>query len=202
MMFKLLHLLQYFNAITIIFIARDLIFIFKHAINYIDNECVYRNIQRSTRYYRLLNNLRFIFPKIYHSYSNDVKPNISLSFEKIFKNSEFYFTTQKRLDILRQYNKIKNIECLELKDINEENTFDTFTRLAKRYDFTPSNDPIPFQRRVNRNQGDSIYLLVILYAHPYDLMNSSIEDNTSFVLKGDVNIIITTHQIHPKKMNL
>lgn len=199
MMFKLLHLFQCFNAITIIFIARDPISIFKHAINHIDNERVYRNIQHSMRYYRLLNNSCFIFPKIYYGYSNDAKPNISLSFEKIFKNSEFYFTTQKRLDILRQYNKIKNIECLELEDINKENAFGTFTRLAKRYDFIPPNDPIPFQGRVNRNQGDLIYLPVTLYAHPYDLTNSSTEDNTSFGLKGGVNIIITTHQIHPKK---
>ncbi len=199
MMFKLLHLLQCFNAITIIFIARDPISIFKHAINHIDNERVYRNIQHSMRYYRLLNNSCFIFPKIYYGYSNDAKPNISLSFEKIFKNSEFYFTTQKRLDILRQYNKIKNIECLELEDINKENAFDTFTRLAKKYDFTPPNDPIPFQGRVNNSNGDLIYLPVTLYTHPYDLTNYSTDDNTSFGLKGGVNIIITTHQIHPKK---
>ncbi|WP_139452698.1 DUF2972 domain-containing protein [Campylobacter armoricus] len=197
MMYKLFHLFSNIN--TVMFIMRDPFSIFKHAINHIDNVYVYQyNIKPSMKKYKLSVNL-FIFPKMYYSYSNSERPNISISFEKIFINSEFYFTTQKRLNILNKYNKIENIECLEMADINKENAFNTFTRLAKKYGFTPPSNPIPFQGRVNRNQGDLIYLPVTLYAHPYDLTNPKAEDDTSFGLEGGVNIIITTHQIHPKK---
>ncbi|EAI3764036.1 DUF2972 domain-containing protein [Campylobacter coli] len=198
MMSKLLHL--FLDSDAVVFIERDPFSIFKHAVNHIDNAYMQRySIKYSMKQYRLSADLNFAFPEMRYYYSHEERPKISVSFEKVLNDSELYFTTQKRLDILRQYNKIENIECLEMEDINKENAFGTFTRLAKKYDFTPPNDPIPFQGKVNRNQGDLIYLPVTLYAHSYDLTNFSTEDNTSFGLKGGVNIIITTHQIHPKK---
>ncbi|WP_234126450.1 capsular biosynthesis protein, partial [Campylobacter sp. TTU_617] len=122
MMYKLLHL--FLNIDTIMFIARDPFSIFKHAINHIDNAHVQYNIKPSMKNYKLSTNL-FVFPKMHYTYSNSEKPNISSSFEKIFTNDEFYFTTQKRLNILKRYNKIENIECLEIADINKENAFNT-----------------------------------------------------------------------------
>lgn len=199
---KILYLIQECKAVFMC--ARDPLGLIRHFLNHINRHKTYQNIMSSMKKINL--SYSYNFPKNVIICSSKEIPEVS-GIEKILQNNTdlgrhfqtFYFTTQGRLDILRQYNKIKNIECLELEDINKENAFDTFTRLAKKYDFTPPNDPIPFQGRVNNSNGDLIYLPVTLYTHPYDLTNYSTDDNTSFGLKGGVNIIITTHQIHPKK---
>ncbi|HEB9334879.1 TPA: DUF2972 domain-containing protein [Campylobacter coli] len=199
---KILYLIQECKAVFMC--VRDPLGLIRHFLNHINRHKTYQNIMSSMKKINL--SYSYNFPKNVIICSSKEIPEVS-GIEKILQNNTdlgrhfqtFYFTTQGRLDILRQYNKIKNIECLELEDINKENAFDTFTRLAKKYDFTPPNDPIPFQGRVNNSNGDLIYLPVTLYTHPYDLTNYSTDDNTSFGLKGGVNIIITTHQIHPKK---
>ncbi|WP_280636232.1 DUF2972 domain-containing protein [Campylobacter novaezeelandiae] len=57
----------------------------------------------------------------------------------------------------------------------------TFTRLAHKYNFTPPRDPLIFQGRANRNQGDLLVLPVDLY------------------IDKNCKIIITTHQLHSNK---
>ncbi|EIS2875563.1 DUF2972 domain-containing protein, partial [Campylobacter jejuni] len=109
------------------------------------------------------------------------------------------FNTNLRLDNLKKYSNIKNIECIEFSQINTTNAFNTFTKLAHKYGFTPPNDPILFQGRVNRNQGDLWVLPVKFRAHSYDLYNKTKNDDTSFTLEGGVEIIITTHQLHSNK---
>ncbi|EFT1918471.1 DUF2972 domain-containing protein, partial [Campylobacter jejuni] len=91
------------------------------------------------------------------------------------------------------------IECIEFSQINTTNAFNTFTKLAHKYGFTPPNDPILFQGRVNRHQGDLWVLPVKFRAHSYDLYNKTKNDSTSFALEGGVEIIITTHQLHSNK---
>lgn len=199
---KFLYLIQ---ECKIVFTCmRDPIGLIRHFLNHINRQETYKYITSKIK--RINLSYGFSFPKIMIICSSKEKPevesivklleyntNLSMHFQK------FYFTTQKRLNILNKYNKIENIECLEMADINKENAFNTFTRLAKKYGFTPPNDPIPFQGRVNNSNGDLIYLPVTLYVHPYDLTNPKAEDDTSFGLEGGVSIIITTHQIHPKK---
>ncbi len=195
---RILHLMRFCKYCM--FIVRDPISILRHAVNHINNEVVNKTLSANRTSINLSYlKLDFIKPYYYNCKNYPSLNLVDVAIECHSKPNGVYFKTQKRLKILRRYNKIEHIECLEMEDINKENAFDTFTRLAKRYDFTPPNDPIPFQGKANRNQGDLIYLPVTLYAHPYDLTNSSTEDNTSFGLKGGVNIIITTHQIHPKK---
>ncbi|HAN0662995.1 TPA: DUF2972 domain-containing protein, partial [Campylobacter jejuni] len=199
---KFLYLIQ--GCKTIFTCTRDPISLIRHFLNHINRHETYKNITLAMKKFNLSH--RFNFPSIVVVCSSKENPevesirklleyntNLSIHFKK------FYFTTQKRLNILKKYNKIENIECLEMADINKENAFNTFTRLAKKYGFTPPNDPIPFQGRVNNSNGDLIYLPVTLYAHPYDLTHPKAEDDTSFSLEGGVSIIITTHQIHPKK---
>ncbi|MBZ7953595.1 DUF2972 domain-containing protein [Campylobacter sp. W0018] len=120
---------------------------------------------------------------MYYYYSENIYiPSLNeKSFLKIFENYEGYFTLNKRLNFFK--NKIENIECLEFSDINCENAFNTFKRLAYKYNFTLPSDPKIFQGRVNRNQGDLLVLPVTLN------------------VRDDIKIIITTYQIHPNKNN-
>ncbi|EOJ9115146.1 DUF2972 domain-containing protein, partial [Campylobacter jejuni] len=194
---KMLHLICCKHCI---FITRDPISIIKHGVNHVNNEVVTKMIVSNKNINLSYMKLEFAKPYYYndkHYPSINILDNVVM-YHAIYPNG-VYFKTQKRLNILKKYNKIENIECLEMADINKENAFNTFTRLAKKYGFTPPNDPIPFQGRVNNSNGDLIYLPVTLYAHPYDLTHPKAEDDTSFSLEGGVSIIITTHQIHPKK---
>lgn len=91
-------------------------------------------------------------------------------------------------------------------DINFDNAFNTFVRLSDNYGdiFQKPSNQKPFSGRINRNQGDLIFLPVSVYVHAYDLnnvfdinnINPNLEDALSFELNGGVNIIITTYQIH------
>ncbi|EII0701331.1 DUF2972 domain-containing protein [Campylobacter lari] len=194
---KILHLMCFCRYCM--FVVRDPISIIKHAVNHTNNEIMNKMMIPNKNINLKCIKLEFAKPYYYNCKNY---PSLGLVDVVIMCHSKpngVYFKTQKCLNILNKYNKIENIECLEMADINKENAFNTFTRLAKKYGFTPPSDPIPFQGRANRNQGDLIYLPVTLYAHPYDLTNPKAEDDTSFGLEGGVSIIITTHQIHPKK---
>ncbi|HAA2207934.1 TPA_asm: hypothetical protein GEA50_08545, partial [Campylobacter jejuni] len=145
---KMLHLICCKHCI---FITRDPISIIKHGVNHVNNEVVTKMIVSNKNINLSYMKLEFAKPYYYndkHYPSINILDNVVM-YHAIYPNG-VYFKTQKRLNILKKYNKIENIECLEMADINKENAFNTFTRLAKKYGFTPPNDPIPFQGRVNR----------------------------------------------------
>ncbi|WP_411266550.1 DUF2972 domain-containing protein [Campylobacter volucris] len=193
---KILHLFIY--DVFVFFVYRDPIGVLKHALNHINNELTWKNIDRSNKFFNMTYNYNNLFPAVYYGYCfNNTIPSVEFIGNCI--GAKPYFTTQKRLNILKKYSKIKNIKCIEFSQISIENAFNTFTKLAREYGFTCPNNLIAFQGRANRNQGDLIYLPVTLYVHSYDLDNINEMDKTSFNLKGGVDIIITTHQIHLKK---
>ncbi|EAL5741321.1 hypothetical protein DR740_07970, partial [Campylobacter lari] len=140
---KNLFLIQ--NKVNAFFVCRDPLSIIKHALNHIGAY----NMTKITKKMKQINLVSgFYFPSIYYQYSKNYKPNL----ESIYDiNFDVLFLTRKRLEILKPI--IKNIECIEFSQINTTNAFNTFTKLAHKYGFTPPNDPILFQGRVNRNQG-------------------------------------------------
>ncbi|EOH6733723.1 DUF2972 domain-containing protein, partial [Campylobacter jejuni] len=186
---KNLFLIQ--NKVDVFCVYRDPVSIIKHALNHIGAY----EITKITKKMRQINLVSdFYFPSIYYHYSKNYKPNL----ESIYNiNFDGYFFIKDRLEILKPV--IKNIECIEFSQINTTNAFNTFTKLAHKYGFTPPNDPILFQGRVNRHQGDLWVLPVKFRAHSYDLYNKTKNDSTSFALEGGVEIIITTHQLHSNK---
>ncbi|TBR78658.1 DUF2972 domain-containing protein, partial [Campylobacter novaezeelandiae] len=173
--YRLLYLLPY--NINLIFVARDPISIIKHALNHVRLSEVYYGVKEID----LLTNINSsLFHKPYYHYTkNPYKIEISDIETIILNHGDYYFNTHKRLEILK--NKIKNIECLEFSELNTQNAFNTFTRLAHKYNFTPPRDPLIFQGRANRHQGDLLVLPVNLY------------------IDKNCKIIITTHQIHSNK---
>lgn len=182
------------QILPVIFIARDPFGIIKHALNHTSMR---ENIYESCKGLKNIN-LTFdsqnLFPKVPYHYGELSVSNLNLI---INGNYKIFQTNRDRLEILKPI--IKNIECIEFSQINTTNAFDTFTKLAHKYGFAPPNDPILFQGRANRHQGDLIVLPVKFRAHSYDLYNKTKNDNTSFALEGGVEIIITTHQLHLNK---
>ncbi|ECL6334634.1 TPA: DUF2972 domain-containing protein [Campylobacter jejuni] len=199
---KILYLLQ--NVETVFYIVRDPISILKHGINHINNLLVDSNMNQRCKRINLTFNYFSCFPKCYYAFcENKTRPDVKYLENCI--DSGFFLTIQSRLDVLRG-NKIKKIECLEMLDINFDNAFNTFVRLSDNYGdiFQKPSNQKPFSGRINRNQGDLIFLPVSVYVHAYDLnnvfdinnINPNLEDALSFELNGGVNIIITTYQIH------
>ncbi|EGK8097886.1 DUF2972 domain-containing protein, partial [Campylobacter lari] len=189
---KILYLI--YETLPLIFIARDPFGIIKHALNHTSMK---NDIYKACEHLRNINltfNCNELFPKVCYHYGK-----LDVSNLEIIINGKYnmFAVNNSRLEILKPI--IKNIECIEFSQINTTNAFNTFTKLAHKYGFTPPNDPILFQGRVNRHQGDLIVLPVKFRAHSYDLCNKTKNDSTSFALEGGVEIIITTHQLHSNK---
>lgn len=175
--YRLLYLLP--CNINLIYIARDPISIIKHALNHIgyDPSRIYYGMKEINLSTHINSSL---FHKPYYIYAKDPYKIEVSDVDKIILNyGDGYFNTRKRLKILK--NKIKSIECLEFSEFNTKNAFNTFTRLAHKYNFTPPKDPLVFEGRANRNQGDLLVLPVNLH------------------INKNCKIIITTNQLHHNK---
>ncbi|EAK0446767.1 DUF2972 domain-containing protein [Campylobacter lari] len=180
------------KKIYLFFIARDPISIIKHALNH----STFSNpfyVNPKIKKINLKNNFIDLFPSVTYQYSKTKQPTITSLSLLITNYSEWYFNTQKKLDILMPY--IADIECIEFSQIDTKNGFDTFTKLAKKYNLTPPQDPKPFQGRINRSQGDLVVLPVIFYANKHDLDPQSTVN--SFKSKESLKIVISTHYLSP-----
>ncbi|ELV3178570.1 DUF2972 domain-containing protein [Campylobacter jejuni] len=188
------------NIKIIFFVVRDPISVIKHMINHISDKTI-ENVNDGIKILSLKTPFCNLFPNIDYYYSDLEKhiPEIS-SIERVILDAEngLFFTTQRRLNIIKKFNHINKIECINFLDIDKKTAFDSFVKLANKYDFIPPSDLIPFSGRVNRNQGDLIYLPVILRLHPSDLISIDQDDSISS-LENEIDIIITTHQIHSNK---
>ncbi|EGK8023323.1 DUF2972 domain-containing protein [Campylobacter lari] len=197
---KIMYLVQ--KEVDVFIVARDPISLVRHLLNHVNAQVVKNNITENMKKVNMT--YSFKFPKIFNLCSQKEYPEVS-SCEKLFKDGlwikkhfdEFYFTNQARINIFSRI--AKNIECLEFDDIGYSNAFATFSLLAKKYNLYIPKDPRPFQGRVNFSNGDLLILPIVCYIHPHDLNKEFFDDDTSFALEGGVEIIITTHQLHPNK---
>ncbi|MEF3316069.1 DUF2972 domain-containing protein [Campylobacter jejuni] len=162
----------------IFFIARDPITIIKTALNHIDNLYVYNNFQKNPLYRKItcLNySFADLFPKILYAYSNAHKVNVE-DITKCLDNSQFYYTLDKRISMLK--NVSKDIVCINFEDIKSENIVNTLNKLSEKFNFKKPLEKYSyiFKKRINMYEGllhlpviISIFDIKVIITTPYML---------------------------------
>ncbi|MBZ7961364.1 DUF2972 domain-containing protein, partial [Campylobacter molothri] len=203
---KLFYLIN--KKTDIFFIIRDPISIIKTALNHIDNLYAWNNFQQNSLYKKITYcNYSFesLFPKILYAYSNSYKVNIK-DIDKCLSNYEFYFTLNKRLNILKNIS--KNIVCINFEELKFKNIFNTLNKLSMKFKFNKPSEKyrFVFESKVNTFEGllhlpveINIFNLQVFITTPYLLTLeksniSKFKNITKIFFENDFvldNIIIT-----------
>ncbi|EAV9760053.1 DUF2972 domain-containing protein, partial [Campylobacter jejuni] len=147
---KLFYLVD--GGFDIVAIMRDPISVLKAGLNHIESYKISLEILNYCRNVECYNrDFKNLFPEIWYAYSGSTKVNIE-DLEKLLDNSEYYFTFNKRINMLKNKD---NVVCINFEDINSQNIINTMNNLANRYNLkTPKKEhEIILTSRINLHQG-------------------------------------------------
>ena len=197
----LMYILYHFipKDIKLFCVYRDPISYIKHMINHVDWKII-----PGKKIINLRTNLKSenLFSKSKNVTTKTFTPCVS-SLEHPWV-LDYMLNFHKAMDVLDSKN--KEVYMLEFEDINFQNAFDTFTKLAYKFGFNPPSNKELFQHRANRSNGDLFTLPVTFVAHKSDLdyiydenKEDHKENESSFNMLGGFKILITTYQLTPER---
>lgn len=193
--FKFFHLLL--SNTKVAYIVRDPISLFRLAVNHIDNEALQKGVENFTL---AMDCKRDVFAKLSY-YGNKDAPDINRIMHYKDKGwFGFCFDFYKTIEILKSLD-IEPI-CLEFTKMKPKNAFNTYKQMQKLCNFRIENEEALntlLSHRINRFEGSLISLPVRLYVHEKHLQTSQETFCCEGEWGGGVDILITTHALHPDK---